>query len=73
MNPLSKLFKDGENLDTYLLLILIFILMQSGDDSGTIFALGYLLLISEDTCEATQSECRSHSSEVSVYPPRGEC
>ena len=43
MNAVSSLL-GGENLDTYLLLILIFILLRSDDDSGMVFALGYLLL-----------------------------
>lgn len=73
MNILSSLFKGSDNLDTYLLLILIFTLLQKGDDSGTVFALGYLLLVSDDMSEnTTPSECHFHSSEVSVYPPREE-
>ena len=74
MNFLSGLFRSGENLDTYLLLILIFTLLKNDDDSGTVFALGYLLLVSDDFTDLTKpSECRSHSSEVSVYPPHSEC
>ncbi len=69
MNPLSSIFRAGENLDTYLLLILIFTLLQKGDDSGMVFALGYLLLVSDDPDQgATQSVSHSRFSEVSVYP-----
>ena len=44
MNGLSALLGGADNLDTYLLLILIFILLRAGDESGTVFALGFLLI-----------------------------
>ena len=73
MNFLSGLFRSGENLDTYLLLILIFTLIKNEDDSGAVFALGYLLLVSDNLSDLTKSSMhRSHSEEVSVYPSHSE-
>ena len=74
MNALSSLFGGGENLDTYLLLILIFILLRSEDESGMVFALGYLLLADDSQLAGlTQSARRSPASEGSKRPPPGDC
>ena len=73
MNAVSSLL-GGENLDTYLLLILIFILLRSDDDSGMVFALGYLLLADEpQMLKITQSARRSPAPEGSRRPPPGDC
>ena len=72
MNGLTA-FAGGEDLDTYLLLILIFILIRSKDDSGMIFALGYLLISDTPKAEVRQSERRCRPSRVSKCPPPGGC
>lgn len=72
MNGLTA-FAGGEDLDTYLLLILIFILMRSKDDSGMVFALGYLLISDAPKPEVRLSERRYHPSAVSKCPPPGGC
>ena len=74
MNGLSSLLGGGENLDTYLLLILIFILLRSDDDSGMVFALGYLLLADEpQILNVTPSARRYPRAAVSKCPPPGDC
>ena len=74
MNALSSLLGGGENLDTYLLLILIFILLRSDDESGMVFALGYLLLADEpQMLSITQSARRSPAPKESGCPPPGDC
>ena len=75
MNGLSALLGGADNLDTYLLLILIFILLRSGDESGTVFALGYLLFADEGSAPLgfIPSARRYPREEVSKRPPPGDC
>lgn len=74
MNALSALLGGGENLDTYLLLILIFMLLRAGDESGTVFALGYLLFADDVRLPApTPSERRFPPPKGSKRPPPGDC
>ena len=75
MNGLSSLLGGANDLDTYLLLILIFILLRAEDESGAVFALGYLLFADEN-CRAfdlTPSARRYPRAAVSEYPPPGDC
>lgn len=75
MNGLSALLGGAENLDTYLLLILIFILLRSGDESGTVLALGYLLFADEggSPLGLIPSARRYPRAAGSECPPPGDC
>ena len=75
MNGLSALLGGADNLDTYLLLILIFILLRAGDESGTVFALGYLLFADEGGVpfDFIPSARRYPRAAVSECPPPGDC
>ena len=75
MNGLSSLLGGADNLDTYLLLILIIILLRAGDENGTVFALGYLLFADESarTFDLIPSARRYPRAAVSECPPPGDC